>query len=79
VEQLLIHPPHFSGNLNSGHLVAKQEKLEGNYAYCLAQYLFHTLCRKILRHGADGFTSLPNEVVLRIFIVFTNPSLSAGF
>jgi hypothetical protein len=36
-------------------------------------------CRKILRHGADGFTSPPKEAVLRIFIDFKNPSLLAGF
>jgi hypothetical protein len=41
-----------------------------NYAY---KYLFHTLqgsltCRKILWHEADGFTSLPKEVVLRILL-----------
>jgi hypothetical protein len=32
-----------------------------------------------LRHGTDGFTSLPKEVVLRIFITLKNPSSSAGF
>jgi hypothetical protein len=36
-------------------------------------------CRKILRHGADGFTSPPREGVLRIFIALKNPSPSAGF
>jgi hypothetical protein len=35
--------------------------------------------RKILRHGADGFTSSPKEGVLRIFIALKNPSPSAGF
>jgi hypothetical protein len=35
-------------------------------------------CHKILRHGAGGFTSRPKEVVLRIFIAFKSPSLSAG-
>jgi hypothetical protein len=29
-------------------------------------------CRKILRHGADSFTSLSKEVVLRIFIAVKN-------
>jgi hypothetical protein len=32
-----------------------------------------------LRHGTDGFTSPPKEVVLRIFIILKNPSSSAGF
>jgi hypothetical protein len=36
-------------------------------------------CRKILRHGADGFTSPPKEVVLRIFIILKNSSSSHGF
>jgi hypothetical protein len=38
------------------------------------KYFFHTsqgslTCHKILRHGTDGFTSPPKEVVLQIFIV----------
>jgi hypothetical protein len=38
------------------------------------KHLFHPLrgsliCRKILRHFADAFACLPQEVVLRIFIV----------
>jgi hypothetical protein len=28
-----------------------------------------------LRHGTDGFTSPPKEVVLRIFITLKNPSV----
>jgi hypothetical protein len=36
-------------------------------------------CRKILRHGADGFTSHPMEVVLRNFITLKNLSSSAVF
>jgi hypothetical protein len=31
-------------------------------------------CRKILRHGASGFTSQPKKGVLRIFIVLKRPS-----
>jgi hypothetical protein len=31
-----------------------------------------------LRHGTDGFTSLPKKVVLRIFITLKNPSTSVG-
>jgi hypothetical protein len=31
-----------------------------------------------LRHGNDGFTSPPKEVVLRIFITLKNPSTSVG-
>jgi hypothetical protein len=43
----------------------------GNLAY--ATFFIHA--RKVLlRHGTDGFTSPPNEVVLRIFITLKNPS-----
>jgi hypothetical protein len=35
--------------------------------------------RKISRRGADGFTSPPKEVMLRIFIVLKNPLSFAGF
>jgi hypothetical protein len=67
--------------------VAKQEELdEGNDEFGLAkQPIFvHTskeflICRMILRHGADGFTSVPKGSVLRIFIALKNPSSSAGF
>jgi hypothetical protein len=49
----------------------------------LTRHLFHD-CKVLLhavnlRHGTDGFTSPPKEVVLRIFITFKNPSSSAGF
>jgi hypothetical protein len=47
--------------------------------FCLSQLKESLTCRKILRHAADGFTSSPKEVVLRIFIALKNPSLSAGF
>ena len=32
-----------------------------------------------LRHGTHGFTSLPKEVILRIFTILKNPSTPAGF
>jgi hypothetical protein len=35
-------------------------------------------CRKILQHGADGFTSPPKKVVLQNFIAFKNSALSEG-
>jgi hypothetical protein len=46
---------------------------EGNYEFCLTKYFFNTskvslTCREILRVGAKVFTSLPKEVVLRIFV-----------
>jgi hypothetical protein len=49
-----------------------------NYEFYLTRHLCDTskvslTFREILRHGANGFTSLPKEGVLRIFIA------SAGF
>ena len=32
-----------------------------------------------VRHGTNGFTSLPKEGVLRIFFALKNPTASAGF
>ena len=32
-----------------------------------------------MRHGTNGFTSLPKEGVLRIFLALKNPTASAGF
>jgi hypothetical protein len=47
------------------------ESGETNDEFCLTNYRFHTsneilTCRKILLRGANGFTSPPKEVVLRI-------------
>jgi hypothetical protein len=51
--------------------------------FCLSVSLLYLkrflTCLKILRHGADGFTSPLKRVVLRIFIALENPLLSAGF
>ena len=38
--------------------------------------LLHAL---ILRHGTNGFTSLPKEGMLRIFFALKNPTASEGF
>jgi hypothetical protein len=46
-----------------------------NFAYPYLKYLKGSLTRrKILWHGASGFTSHPKEAVLRIFIAVKNPS-----
>jgi len=64
------------------HLVAKQEELAKEMMNLALRSIFvHTskgslTCRKIFRHGADGFTSPPKEGVLRNFISLKNPSLS---
>jgi hypothetical protein len=57
--KLLIRPQELSGNYASSHVVQKQEEL--------AKELGFSTCLKILRHGADDFTSPPKESVLRIF------------
>jgi hypothetical protein len=46
---------------------------EGHDELCITKYLFHACkgsvtCRKVLRHGTDGYISVSNEDVLRIFI-----------
>jgi hypothetical protein len=50
--------------------------------FCLRNISIHArkaLLQSVnLRHGTDGFTSPPKEVVLRIFITLKNPSTSAG-
>jgi hypothetical protein len=61
------------------HLVANREDLgEGNDGFCLRNISFILVefltCRKILRRGAFGFTSLPKEGVLRISIALISPS-----
>jgi hypothetical protein len=66
----LIHPQEISSSDQQRHLVAKRETWQEMAVY-LQKYLFHTpqgslTCLKILWHGADGFTSPPKELVLRI-------------
>jgi hypothetical protein len=69
----LICPPELSRNPTSSHLAAKQKELTKKMNPSLRSIVVHTskgsiTCRLILRHGADGCSSLPNEVVLRIVI-----------
>ena len=51
--------------------------------FCLKMPDFHVTFRHILHavnlHGTNGFTSLPNEGVLRIFFALKNQTASAGF
>ena len=52
--------------------------------FCLKMSDFHVTFRDLLhavnlRHGTNGFTSLPKEGVLRIFFALKNPTASAGF
>jgi hypothetical protein len=68
-----------------GHLGVKQRKAGEKYSWISkAKYLCHTwqgslTCRKILRHGADGFTSSPKEIVQRIFNAFKDSSSTVWF
>jgi hypothetical protein len=54
----------------------------GGFEFSLRNIFIHA--RKVLlhavnlRHGTNGFTSPPEEVVLRIFITLKNPSTSVG-
>jgi hypothetical protein len=63
VGDILIRPPELSGNPTSSHLVGKQEEFgEGNDEFGLTKFLCSYFegsltYRKILRHGADGFSS----------------------
>jgi hypothetical protein len=65
------------------HLVAKQgeawREVVVNFADEVPLLHGFLTCRKILRHGADGFTSPPKEVVLWMYMTPKNQSLSAGF
>jgi hypothetical protein len=84
--RVIVIPASSTGVLYSGcnrQLVAKRGKtgLETAAEFCLSlrlSYLKGILtCRKILRYGANSFTS-PKKVVLPIFIALKNPSISAG-
>jgi hypothetical protein len=71
VLSILMCPPEPSGR-QSGDLSEKWRQ------FGLRNIFIHA--RKVplhavnLRHGTDGFTSPPKEVVLRIFITLKNPS-----
>jgi hypothetical protein len=68
--KITICPAQLCGNPTSCHLAATQEELgDENDEFGLTKYIckyFEGLltCRKILRHGADGFISPPKEGVL---------------
>jgi hypothetical protein len=71
--------------LQQTHMKAKRGKSRREIAaeFCLSVSLSYRkgslTCCEILRHGIEGFTSAPKEVVLRIIIALKIPSLSAGF
>jgi hypothetical protein len=80
--RVLWQPPVLSGDPVSRDISGASRKMgEGNenLVYPSPWYFKRFLTfRKILRHGAFGFTSHPKEVVLRIFIAFKNPSPRPG-
>jgi hypothetical protein len=71
VQLILMWPPEPSGS-QSGDLGEKWLEFS---LRTLPKVLLHAVN---LRHGTDGFTSPPKEVVLRIFITLKNPSTSVG-
>jgi hypothetical protein len=79
--KLLIRPPQLSDYYTSSHLGAKHEELGeenddfGQTKYLCSYFEGSLICRKILRHGTDVFTTLLKEGVLRIFIALENHRL----
>jgi hypothetical protein len=72
---ILMCPPEPSGR-QSGDLGEKWRQFGLRNIFIHAHMvLLHAVN---LRHGTDGFTSPPKEVVLRIFITPKNPSTSVG-
>jgi hypothetical protein len=82
---LPIHPPELSALVAVKTTTNEAEKgLARNIRNFVYKSLFPYLkgfltCRKILRHGADGFTSPQKEDMLGISIALRDPSSSAGF
>jgi hypothetical protein len=80
--KLLIRPPECSlAILPCNRKIGGTGKIN---EFCLTKYIFHNSkdslkCRKILRHGASGFTFLPKEGVLQIIMSIKNSSLSTVF
>jgi hypothetical protein len=65
-------------NSTSSHPIAKQEEqFKENAEFCLEvslSYFYNSLtCRKILQHGAEGFTSPLKEVHAMDFYPPKNP------
>jgi hypothetical protein len=61
------------------HLAGSQETWRNGGYLAYATVLFMPVRFFYMpRHGTDGFTSPPKEVVLRIFITLKNPSTSVG-
>jgi hypothetical protein len=79
--KLLTRPPELSGNPTSRDIWVRVGGMdEGVRILRISSWDTSTVStrRKILRHGAPGFTFNPKEFVLRGFIVLRNPSLRPG-
>jgi hypothetical protein len=78
-----LHKFYSSWYDRQSHLASNQETWVRNDRWILLTKHLYS-CPKVLlhavnlRHGTDGFTSPPKEVVLRICITLKNPSTSAG-
>jgi hypothetical protein len=66
--KLLICQPELSDNRASSHLVVKQKKLTEEINFAFSASTCSLKRHKILRYGADGFTSPSKDVELRILI-----------
>jgi hypothetical protein len=80
--ELLIRPTEHQFYQKSHLALTQKEHGEGNAEFYLRSISFTLVrfftYRKILRHGADGFTSLSKEVVLRTLNALKTPSFSAN-
>jgi hypothetical protein len=80
---LLTRLPELYGSPSSRDIWREWEEWMKEWEFPHTQYLWYVngslTCRKILRHGAPGFTSHPKEGVLRMFINLKNPSPRPGF
>jgi hypothetical protein len=72
--KLLTPPPEFSGNPTSRGASRKKEVRILSCKHFVRTWKLFFTCRKVLRHGASGFTSHPKEGVLHIFIALKNLS-----
>jgi hypothetical protein len=84
-QSFLIHSPELSGKYRQRHLAAKKGETwqEMSLNFAGEVYLSYSTgiftCRKILRHGDNGFTPRPKEVMIWIFIALKNLSSLAWF
>jgi hypothetical protein len=81
--KLRIRPPERCQSYHKSHLVTNPKNVDKeNDGFCLQNISFilygSLTCRKIIRHGTSGFTSLPKEGALRNFIALKISSPRPG-